>query len=427
MGHDVFISYSSKDKPIADGVCATLERNGLRCWMAPRDILPGADWGASIVEAIGSSRAFVLVLSTSANASPQIKREVERAVHHAVPIVPYRIEDVVPTASLEYFLSTPHWLDAFTPPVERHAQSLADALNRLLGIGEAPSPAPASRTPPAAPKSAALPRVALLGGAAALALVVAIGGYFTLRGPQPAPGGGAASGRVVTTASATLADFAGSWNSAKVTWADGVSAGYAGITLGELFAAVMNANRTGGTMIINASGGYQMVIELDDTGTVAPASGGFVFTSSDGATAPVHAKPMASGVAYGSQPDEAGLLLQGVRRLPETWIGTPDPAAAGGPLAGVAGTWRNGAWPVMPDGELWTGKLTIAANGAYTIQFKQAFTGVMALQGGGQFTTTSVAPGTATPIRNGGGFAFNGPDQVSMTEPQGTTLWVRAK
>jgi hypothetical protein len=36
MAHDVFISYSTKDKPIADAVCGTLERNGVRCWIAPR-------------------------------------------------------------------------------------------------------------------------------------------------------------------------------------------------------------------------------------------------------------------------------------------------------------------------------------------------------------------------------------------------------
>jgi len=58
---------------------------------------------------------MVLVLSHHANESQQIKREVERAVHHALPVIPFRIEDVMPTESLEYFISTPHWLDALTP------------------------------------------------------------------------------------------------------------------------------------------------------------------------------------------------------------------------------------------------------------------------------------------------------------------------
>jgi TIR domain len=61
MAHDVFISYSAKDKTTADGVCATLEAKGIRCWIAPRDILPGMDWGEAIIEAINGSRVIVLV------------------------------------------------------------------------------------------------------------------------------------------------------------------------------------------------------------------------------------------------------------------------------------------------------------------------------------------------------------------------------
>jgi hypothetical protein len=48
MAHDVFISYSSKDKPLADGICANLEAVGIRCWTAPRDIGPGEDWPTAI-------------------------------------------------------------------------------------------------------------------------------------------------------------------------------------------------------------------------------------------------------------------------------------------------------------------------------------------------------------------------------------------
>src|SRR5271163_2803116 len=120
MAHDVFISYSSKDKTTADATCAVLESAGIRCWVAPRDILPGHDWGESIIDAITGSRAMVLVFSANANESVQVKREVERAVAKAIPIIPFRIEDVLPTRSMEYFVSATHWLDAFTPPLERH-------------------------------------------------------------------------------------------------------------------------------------------------------------------------------------------------------------------------------------------------------------------------------------------------------------------
>jgi hypothetical protein len=132
MGHDVFISYASRDKPTADAACAFLEARGIRCWMAPRDILSSMDWSESIVEAIENCYVFVLVFSSRANESPQIKREVERAVNKSRLIVPFRIEDVMPTKSLEYFISTPHWLDAMSPPVESHLGALADTIRLLL-------------------------------------------------------------------------------------------------------------------------------------------------------------------------------------------------------------------------------------------------------------------------------------------------------
>src|SRR6185436_3549368 len=137
MPHDVFVSHSSKDKPTADVVCAMLESQGIRCWVAPRDIVPGMDWGEAIVHAVKGARVMVLVFSASANESPQIKREVERAVNKGIPVIPLRIEDVAPTASLEYFISTPHWLDAFTPPLETHLRYLAQILQQILGAQRA--------------------------------------------------------------------------------------------------------------------------------------------------------------------------------------------------------------------------------------------------------------------------------------------------
>jgi hypothetical protein len=60
------------------------------------------------------------VFSASSNDSPQVRREVERAVHKQVSILPFRIENVLPSKSLEYFLSSQHWMDAFPPPREPH-------------------------------------------------------------------------------------------------------------------------------------------------------------------------------------------------------------------------------------------------------------------------------------------------------------------
>src|SRR5208282_6916279 len=156
MAHDLFISYSTQDKPTADAACATLEAAGIRCWIAPRDIVPGAEWGEAIVSAIADCRAMILIFSASANDSPQIRREVERAVSKGIPVIPLRIEDIAPTRSLEYFIGTVHWLDALTPPLENHLHRLTDIVKALLLVpavepSVAAPAAPAAHAAPAAP------------------------------------------------------------------------------------------------------------------------------------------------------------------------------------------------------------------------------------------------------------------------------------
>jgi len=132
MAHDVFVSYSSQDKPTGDAIVASLEANGIRCWIAPRDILPGSDWSESIVDAIEQAGTMVLVFSSHSNTSPQIRREIERAVDTGIPVIPVRIEDVLPCRSLQYFIGPQHWLDAWTPPLEQHLHRLTDTIKTLL-------------------------------------------------------------------------------------------------------------------------------------------------------------------------------------------------------------------------------------------------------------------------------------------------------
>ncbi len=132
MAHDVFLSYSSEDKTVADAVCAGLESQGIRCWIAPRDVGPGKDWAATIVDAIQDCRIFVIILSSGSNKSSQVLREVERAVNAGKVVIPFRIEDLIPSKSLGYFLSVSHWLDALTEPLEKHIDELAVTISQLL-------------------------------------------------------------------------------------------------------------------------------------------------------------------------------------------------------------------------------------------------------------------------------------------------------
>ncbi len=146
---DVFISYSSRDKVIADAICAKLEAEKVRCWIAPRDILPGIEYGEALINGINVSRSMVVVLSSASNDSPHVLREVERAVSKGIPIIPFRIEAVVPSKSMEFFLSAPHWLDALTKPVEAHIHRLATVVRAVLEPGQSwESPRSGSVTAP---------------------------------------------------------------------------------------------------------------------------------------------------------------------------------------------------------------------------------------------------------------------------------------
>ena len=130
----VFISHSSEDRTWADAACEVLERRKMKCWIAPRDITPGTEWGAAIVDGIDRSRVMVLIFSANANQSPQVRREVERAIAKSVPILPLRIEDIRPQGAMEFALSNTHWLDAFAAPADERLAQLADSVMALLGV-----------------------------------------------------------------------------------------------------------------------------------------------------------------------------------------------------------------------------------------------------------------------------------------------------
>ena len=211
MTHDVFISHSSKDRAIGNAICSILEQHHIRCWIAPRDILPSSDYAESIVEAIGSSRLTVLVFSSNSNESPHVRREIERSASHGIPVLPFRVEQVQPSQALEYFISNAHWLDAMTPPFEQHLDHLVGTVQILLereavaagrasaGSGESllpPAPPSSTQPPPpipaAAPVLAAPPRrrppTAVLAAIGAAALLVVAGGAILLGGVgRPGP------------------------------------------------------------------------------------------------------------------------------------------------------------------------------------------------------------------------------------------------
>src|SRR5215471_15523068 len=193
MACDVFISHSVKDERIADAVVAKLEAESVSCWIAPRDVVPGADWGESIINAIESSRIMILIFSQSANASPQIKREVERAVNKGVYIIPFRLEDIPPARSLEYFISTSQWMDAFAPPLESHLEILTKTVKSVLKSRALPgATVPAHSERLQLPKPPISPRfwrqsMPIAVGIAVLIIASGAGWYFGHKSPYASP------------------------------------------------------------------------------------------------------------------------------------------------------------------------------------------------------------------------------------------------
>jgi TIR domain len=148
MRHDVFVSYSQPDSGCAFELVSWIERHGISAWIAPRDVSPMSDWATEIIDAISEARIMVLVFSASSNDSPQVRREVERAVHKQLRILPFRIDDVLPSKSLEYFLSSQHWLDAFPPPREPHYLRLCTFLSAVLAAPAVAAESAAAATAP---------------------------------------------------------------------------------------------------------------------------------------------------------------------------------------------------------------------------------------------------------------------------------------
>lgn len=139
-----FISYASADGATANAVCAALEREGVKCWIAPRDVAPGEFYAANIVHAIDTTRVMVLVLSQHAADSAHVLREVERASSKRHPIIALRTDLEPLPDGLENFLNTSQWLDASAAGVERTLPRLVDAVKAALAKSSAAPPRPPS-------------------------------------------------------------------------------------------------------------------------------------------------------------------------------------------------------------------------------------------------------------------------------------------
>ena len=132
MNQDVFISYSSKNPQVALAVCHRLEEHGIKCWMAPRNIPPGSDYGDLIDDAIKASKIFLFIYSFESVNSKWCRGELNIAFSEEKIIIPYRIDTTPIEGAMNVMLNQFHWLDAY-PDYQSQFTSLVEAVNRSLG------------------------------------------------------------------------------------------------------------------------------------------------------------------------------------------------------------------------------------------------------------------------------------------------------
>ncbi len=141
--HRVFLSHTKEDQEAASRVCALLEADGIGCWLASRDARTSKDKAAATIEAIRSSDLVLLIFSASANSSPYVLREIERAISYERPVLSVHLDDAVPNASLEYYLNLWQWLEAPRGVEDRCDEIVAAVRGQLAGASE-PAKTPVS-------------------------------------------------------------------------------------------------------------------------------------------------------------------------------------------------------------------------------------------------------------------------------------------
>ncbi|MBQ8769049.1 MAG: toll/interleukin-1 receptor domain-containing protein [Oscillospiraceae bacterium] len=147
---EIFISYSSIDLPQAETVRNVLEKNGLSCWMAPRDIPGGSNYTKEIPIAIRNCKVFVLILSDSAQNSHWVLKELDSAVNCGKVILPFMLEDCALNDEFNFLLTGAQRYSAY----QKKAEAMETLIGRIRGILDAPSAAKSEQTqdiPEAAP------------------------------------------------------------------------------------------------------------------------------------------------------------------------------------------------------------------------------------------------------------------------------------
>ena len=136
---DIFISKSTKDHWLASSLCDKLEKVGISCWIAPRDLKTKAThhYADDIVDGIENAKALVLILSRDSNKSDHCMNEVTTACDMKRKVFVFQIDDIDNlNKTFNYYLSHEQWIQDFnvkeTGNFEKVIKEIADFLEIVI-------------------------------------------------------------------------------------------------------------------------------------------------------------------------------------------------------------------------------------------------------------------------------------------------------
>lgn len=134
--YDVFVSHSSLNAELAKKIVDELEHNGMKCFIAPRNMTGGRDYATELVENIDDCPIFLFLFTNESNRSGMVIREINEAVNANRYIITLKIDDVQPNKSIKFYLSVTHWLDIGTPIDITDINTILSAIRKALGEQE---------------------------------------------------------------------------------------------------------------------------------------------------------------------------------------------------------------------------------------------------------------------------------------------------
>jgi len=237
----VFISHENGDHGLAVEIRSYLEAGGFRGWMAPDDIAGSAPWPEQIGEAIDACDVMLVVVSSNANQSSHVAREVDLAIERGKPLLPVRVEDIAPTGALDYLLRLSQWLDLFPGSIADHSGALRRMVTALLEERGIPIPEPGLQ-----PEAEPVPHRISIGRSglimAAVAIVVVGAGWFGIRAVSN--GSTPDLSEAQPTTASTLAATSTLATTTASTVEPSTPSGVAGLALGEDAAISVDSHGT---------------------------------------------------------------------------------------------------------------------------------------------------------------------------------------